>query len=222
MPLIFAGLPLGNIEDISLRVLKALQNADIIACEDTRVFNRLIKSLDIKVPAKIISYFEHNAKYKDNFLLEQAKIKKVILVTDAGMPAISDPGWTLLRQAILSEQNLEFLPGPTAFLLALLWSGFAMDKFTFLGFAPRKATKLKTFYQQIMASEITNVFYESPHRIIKSLEIADAIMPKRQIALCRELTKPHQEIIRGQAVNIIEKIKSYKKLGEISLVIANR
>ncbi|MDR3116888.1 MAG: 16S rRNA (cytidine(1402)-2'-O)-methyltransferase [Bifidobacteriaceae bacterium] len=225
MPLIFAGLPIGNKDDVSSRVISAIKQAKIIAAEDTRKFRTFLQKQKISlINTKIISFYEHNEDKMQENLVKTSLKENVLVVSDAGMPAISDPGWKLIRLAVEKNVELTILPGPSAFLLALIYSGFPIDKFTFLGFAPRKNQKVQTFYKEIAKSSVTTVFYESPHRIVKSLEIAKKILPGRQIALCRELTKMHEEIIRANVDQVLDimktKLAQGNKIGEIAVVIS--
>ncbi|MDR2748765.1 MAG: 16S rRNA (cytidine(1402)-2'-O)-methyltransferase [Bifidobacteriaceae bacterium] len=221
MPLIFAGLPIGNIDDLSVRVKEAISNADIIAAEDTRVFKNLLRRADLKTNAKIISFFDHNENQKTKLLLDSARDKNALIVSDAGMPAISDPGWTLMSAAIENDIEYAVLPGPSAFLQALIMSGFPIDKFSFLGFAPRRAGKLEQFYNEIANTSHTVAFYESPHRIEKSLQTASTILKNREIAVCREITKKYESTIRGNASSVLEAISHLSKLGELTVVVSS-
>jgi 16S rRNA (cytidine1402-2'-O)-methyltransferase len=227
MPLIFAGLPIGNIGDLSDRVKDAISSADIIAAEDTRNFKKLLSranlnGVNLKTDAKIISFFDHNENQKIQFILDNAEEKNILIVSDAGMPGIADPGWTLMSDAKKKGIEWTVLPGPSAFLQALLMSGFPIDQFSFLGFAPRKAGKLEQFYSKIAESKSTVAFYESPHRIEKSLKMADKMLQNREIAVCREITKLHESVIRGSAKDVLEAISRLPKLGELVVVISAR
>ncbi|MDR3152662.1 MAG: 16S rRNA (cytidine(1402)-2'-O)-methyltransferase [Bifidobacteriaceae bacterium] len=225
MSLIFAGLPIGNKDDVTNRIILAIKQARIIAAEDTRKFKIFLQKQKISlINTKIVSFYEHNEDKMQENLVNISLKENVLVVSDAGMPTISDPGWKLLKLAVEKNVELAILPGPSAFLLALIYSGFPIDKFTFLGFAPRKNQKIQTFYKEIARSSITTVFYESPHRIAKSLEIACKFLPGRKIALCRELTKIHEEIIRADIEEVLDiivtRLNKGAKLGEITVVVS--
>lgn len=216
--LFLVGTPIGNLNDISYRALETLKESDIIAAEDTRQTLKLLNHFNIK--KQIVSYHEHNKDIRGKDLL--AKLKegsKVALVSDAGMPSISDPGYELTVEAINHNIPVIPIPGPNAALTGLIVSGLSSNRFTFAGFLPRvkkllieELTKLKKYNETIIC-------YESPHRIQKTLQIMYEILGNRNVALVRELTKKHEEIIRGSIGEIIDYTENNPVKGEITLVI---
>lgn len=211
--------PIGNLEDITLRAINILQNADIIACEDTRRSGILIKALNINTKAKLISYFEHNEKEKINFLID--KIHKgsiVALISDAGSPCISDPGYKLVQKAIEKKIKIISLPGANALIPALIASGLPIHNFTFWGFPPQKKGR-KTFIKQILDCNNASILYESSHRIVKFINEIVNIAPNRKICIAREISKIHEEYIRFNTSNFIkDKINIIEK-GEFVIII---
>ncbi|MFH1052318.1 MAG: 16S rRNA (cytidine(1402)-2'-O)-methyltransferase [bacterium] len=212
--------PIGNLDDITLRAIKVLPDVDIIACEDTRHTGILLKNLSI-IPKKLISYHEHNEKSKSFEIIEEIKSgKKVALVSDAGSPLISDPGFPLIRLA--TEHNIKIiaLPGATAFVPALSASGFPTNRFVFMGFAPQKKGRL-TFIQELINIQSTIILYESSHRIIKLLDELNSIFEdSRQICIAREISKIHEEYIRGTANYCKEQLHLKQKVkGEFVVII---
>ncbi len=197
--------PIGNLEDITLRALKVLNEVDIIACEDTRNTGKLLKQLNIE-KKKLISYHNFNEKQKSDELLAFIQNgKAVALVSDAGTPLISDPGYRIVNRAIELRVKIIPLPGPSAFLTALTVSGFDINEFVFFGFPPQKKGRAK-FIEKIANYNNTIVLYESPHKIIKLLDdLSNFIDNNRNICICRELTKIHEEFIRGN----IKECKEY-------------
>lgn len=209
--------PIGNLKDISLRALTVLKEVDLILCEDTRVTKKLLSHYEISKPT--ISYHQHSRLTKLEYILEQLKQgKELALVSDAGTPSISDPGAKLIDYLIEKIPNLRIIsiPGPSALTAALSISGFSADKFVFLGFPPKKK-KRKKFFQEVADSKHTVVFYESPHRIIKTLEELSII--DSNIVVCRELTKKFETVYRGNVKQVIEQIKKDKIKGEFVIVV---
>lgn len=212
--------PIGNLEDITLRALRILKLVDIIACEDTRTTGKLLKLLNLP-PKKLVSYYEHNEKQKAqqviNFIKEQ---NSVALISEAGMPCISDPGYRLVNLAIEEGIKVIVLPGASASLTALVASGFPTNEFKFLGFPPEKKGR-KVFLHKIADSDCTTIVYISPYKLIKFLqELKEYCGDNRKICICRELTKMYEEFIRGtidECLNEIKKKTSIK--GEIVLII---
>jgi len=204
--------PIGNLGDISLRALEVLKSIDILFCEDTRVTRKLLDHYEIKV--KTISLHQHSSDEKIIKLLNENK--KMGYITDAGTPGISDPGNKVVQ--IVSEQNVQVIPipGACAVISGLSVSGMPTDKFLFLGFIPHKG-KTKIF-NQIKDSKITTAFYESPHRILKTLEELKSFVDDRQIVVCRELTKKFESIYRGTVSEVIEQVKDKQK-GEFVVII---
>lgn len=195
MALYVVATPIGNLEDISYRALRVLREVDIIAAEDTRTTRRLLKAYEINTP--LTSYFEHNKLTKLEYILEMLEAKDVALVSDAGMPGISDPGYELVCSAIEKGIKVIPIPGPNAAVSALSVSGLPTNEFTFLGFLPRKTGERKRFLATIASERRTLVFYEAPHRVLDTLADIGSILGDRKIAVCRELTKVFEEIFRG-------------------------
>jgi len=197
--------PIGNLEDMTLRAIRILKESDIILCEDTRVTRKLLNHYDISV--KTISYHTHSTLFKTDKikdLLEEGN--DLALVSDAGTPTISDPGSRLvsLIQEEMPEVEISALPGACAVTTALSMSGFPSSEFLFLGFLPHKKGR-KTLFDKIANTEMTTVFYESPHRILKALNSLSGVLnEKRRIAVCKELTKIHEEVVKGTVFEVIE------------------
>jgi 16S rRNA (cytidine1402-2'-O)-methyltransferase len=191
-----AATPIGNLDDVSPRLRAALEEADLVACEDTRHSGRLLAHLGLK--KKLISLHEHNERQRLPYLLEQlAEGQRVALVSDAGTPLLSDPGYLLVREAAAAGHAIEPIPGPSALLAALVVSGLPPYPFTFAGFAPSKSGKRRQFFRALAGLGHTLIFFESPHRLLPSLEDAQAELGDRPAAICRELTKLHEETLRG-------------------------
>ncbi len=219
--LYMCGTPIGNLDDITFRAIKVLKNVDLIAAEDTRRTEKLLNHF--KIDNRLTSYHEHNEKQKSIQLIREIKDGyDVALVSDAGMPAISDPGLLLVKSAI--EEGIEIIPipGPTALVSALVVSGIKTDKFTFYGFVPRKKNVREDFIEDIKKDENTSIFYESPYRIKDIYEELAEIIPNRKSALVREITKIHEEKIYGTVSEIYEKIKSREIKGEIVGIVEGR
>lgn len=210
--------PIGNLEDITIRTLKVLEEVDLIAAEDTRHTLRLLNHYDIKKP--MISYHEHNKKSKGEQLLEKLKEgTKIAIVTDAGMPGISDPGEDIIRLSIENGIQVIALPGATASILALVVSGFSTDKFVFEGFLPSKQKERKKELERIQNEERTIILYEAPHRLVKLLKDMLEVLGNRNISVSRELTKLHEETFRGTVLEAKEKFENVKPKGEFALVL---
>jgi len=220
--LILAAIPLGNPADASMNLREAIVNAKFIAAEDSRKFSRLCSDLGITYSAKIISFFEGNEIER---LDELVKILEsgsdLLVVTDAGMPGISDPGYRLARAAVEKNIKIKVLPGPSAVTTALLLSGLPSDRFCFEGFAPRTCGARKSWFENLANETRTIILFEAPHRLLESL--ADAVEvfgPNRQGAICREMTKTYEEVIRGDLETLHNWAASNEILGEITLVLA--
>ena len=210
--------PIGNLEDITIRVLETLKSVDLIAAEDTRHTLKLLNHFEIKKPKT--SYHEHNIREKGPKLIEMLlEGKNIAVVSDAGMPGISDPGEDIIRLAIDAGIEVIGLPGPSAALLALVISGLTTDKFAFEGFLPSKSNERKRALEAIKAEERTIIFYESPHRLLESLEDMLLILGDRNASLSRELTKKFEETIRGTLSSIIEAASKRQLKGEMVLVV---
>ncbi len=218
--------PIGNLKDITLRALEVLKEVDLILCEDTRVTRKLLDHYSIKTPT--LSYHQHSRMKRINEIvgyLEQDK--KLALVTDAGTPGISDPGNKLIdrliKDRLIEEQTRVVpIPGASAVTAAASVSGLPMDKFIFLGYPPTKK-KRKKFFQEIADSKYPVIFYESPHRILKSLEeLALLIEHDRQVVVCRELTKKFESIYRGTMDKVLEKVQEDPVKGEYTVVVGEK
>jgi len=211
--------PIGNLDDITLRAIKVLQSVDTILAEDTRTSGILLKHLDISKPTQ--SYHIHNEHKVLAQLIERLqKGEKMALVSDAGTPAISDPGFLLVRECLKNDIVIECLPGATAFVPALVKSGLPNDRFIFEGFLPHKKGR-QTRLQQLSEEKRTMVFYESPHRLIKTLTQLDEVLGEsRQASVSRELTKLFEETVNGTLAEIIQHFEGKKIKGEIVIVVA--
>jgi 16S rRNA (cytidine1402-2'-O)-methyltransferase len=213
--------PIGNLEDVTLRALRVLKGVDLIACEDTRQTQKLLNHYGITT--RTISYHEHNEMTKAaELVVDLEGGAKIALVTDAGMPGISDPGFRLIALAIRHHVPVVPIPGASAFLAALVASGLPTDSFRFSGFLPAKRGERRTLLETIRASPRTQVFYEAPHRVIATLEdVVETLGPERQIVIAREVTKLHEEFLRGRAADVLATLKSRGDAkGEITLLIA--
>jgi 16S rRNA (cytidine1402-2'-O)-methyltransferase len=208
--------PIGNLKDITLRALEILKEVDYIICEDTRRTNILLNHYDIK-NKKLISYFAPKEDQKIPFLLEIIKKYKSALVVDAGMPGISDPGYKLIKACLENNLEIEVLPGPSAFLTALVGSGLPTDKFLFLGFLPKKG--LKKYLERIKELDVTIIFYESPKRLEKTLKTIYEVLGNYKIAIAREISKIYEEYLRGDLKEIISRLKDKKLKGEITVIL---
>ncbi|MFH0915112.1 MAG: 16S rRNA (cytidine(1402)-2'-O)-methyltransferase [bacterium] len=209
--------PIGNLQDITLRVLDALRQVDLVACEDTRHTRILMDRHGIS--ARLVSFHEHNEEQRLAALLPLLREgKEVALVSDAGMPGLSDPGFSLVRACAAEGIPVTVLPGPSAISTALVASGLPADRFAFIGFLPRAKTKLADQLATFEGSGVALVAFESPRRLRASLEVIGARWPERRLAACRELTKLHEEVIRGTAAEILERLADPVR-GEIVLVM---
>ena len=213
MPLVVVPTPIGNLEDITLRALRTLREADVIACEDTRRTGRLLAHYEIKKP--LVSHHEHNEERSARGLAGRARDETVALVSDAGTPLVSDPGFPLVRACIDAGVDVEVLPGPSALMTALVASGLPTDVVVFLGFLPRKGRERKELLERMGRETSTFVVYESPHRLSKTL---GELPPEAAVAVCRELTKLHEEVFRGTAGEAMEHFSGEVK-GEVVLVV---
>jgi len=216
--------PIGSLEDITIRSLNYFKQADLVICEDTRSANRLFRMLDIDLlDKKFLSYHKDNEHRIVDMLINEIRTYTFpILLSEAGMPAISDPGYLLIRNCIKAGLEIEVIPGASAVLVALVGSGLPCDKFHFEGFLPTKSGR-KQRLEFIKNYPFTSVIYESPYRINKTLqEMLEFFSPDHPIAIGRELTKMHEEFIRGQLSEIVEQTKDKKWKGEIVLVIAGK
>ena len=220
--LILAAIPLGNPADASANLREAIVGAKYIAAEDSRKFSRLCSDLGITYSAKIISFFEGNEIERlDELVAILESGSDLLVVTDAGMPGISDPGYRLARAAVAKNIKIKVLPGPSAVTTALLLSGLPSDRFCFEGFAPRTSGARKTWFENLANETRTIIFFEAPHRLLESLADAVSVFgPNRLGAICREMTKTYEEVIRGDSETLHNWAAATEILGEITLVIA--
>ncbi len=219
MPILYVvATPIGNLEDISLRALRVLREVKLIAAEDTRKTRRLLTAYDIKTP--MTSYFEHNKLTKLDYILGQLKEADVALVSEAGMPGISDPGYELIMAA--SRQNITIvpIPGPSAIITALAVSGLPTDTFKFIGFLPNKAAARRRALETIKDEPGTIIALEAPHRLAAALDDILNVLGDRRVAVCRELTKLHEEIFRGTVGEAIKHFTAPR--GEFTLIIEGK
>jgi 16S rRNA (cytidine1402-2'-O)-methyltransferase len=217
--LILAATPIGNIGDASTRLKSTLEHAKVIAAEDTRTLLKLANHLGIKLNAELISLHEHNELQKLDRLVEIAQTADLVLVSDAGMPTISDPGFALVRACSEAQIEIQVVPGPSAVISALAVSGLSTDRFCFEGFLPRKSGERTRIFNSLLGEQRTMVFFESPHRISESLKDAASVFgPARRASVSRELTKKFEETKRGSLSELIEWANDQK--GEMVLVIA--
>lgn len=210
--------PIGNLEDITLRALRILKEVDVILAEDTRTSSKLLKHYEIN--KKLVAHHQHNEHKTLDRIIDSIKNGEVMaLISDAGTPAISDPGFLLVRECIKNDIEIECLPGATAFVPALVNSGFPCDKFIFEGFLPHKKgrqTRLKLLAEETR----TIIFYESPHRLLKTLkQFAEYFGEERQASVSRELTKIHEENIRGTVVELVNYYETHTLKGEIVIIV---
>ena len=214
--LVVCPTPIGNFEDITLRVLSALREADVVACEDTRRTGMLLDRYGVK--AKLVSYHEHNEAARASALVGQMREGAVVaLVSDAGMPLVSDPGYVLVRACVAAGLPVEVLPGPSAAITALVASGMPADEWHFHGFLPRKKGELR---EVLSHGDGTLVAFESPRRLPATLQLLAELDGEREVAVCRELTKTHEEVVRGTAAELAARYAAEPPKGEIVLVLA--
>jgi 16S rRNA (cytidine1402-2'-O)-methyltransferase len=216
--LFIVGSPIGNLNDITLRALSVLKEVTLVAAEDTRRTSILLKHFEISKP--LVSFHEHNEARRTSELVEKMRAgEKIALITDAGMPSISDPGYRIVRACIENEIRVEVIPGPSAVLTALVGSGLPPDRFYFGGFLPVKSGQRERELVAALAREVTSVYFESPHRIIRSLEVVAKADPTRVICVARELTKHFEEYRRGEASSVLAHYSAHPPKGEITLLI---
>jgi 16S rRNA (cytidine1402-2'-O)-methyltransferase len=211
--LVVCPTPIGNLEDITLRVLSALRDADVVACEDTRRTGVLLERYGVQ--AKLVTYHEHNERARSADLVERMRGgATVALVSDAGMPLVSDPGYVLVQGCVAAGLEVEVLPGPSAALAALVASALPADVWRFAGFLPRKRAALVAAF----SGAETLVAFESPKRVAASLAVLAELDPERPVAVCRELTKLHEEVVRGSARELAARYAEAEPRGEVVLV----
>lgn len=214
--------PIGNLEDITFRAVRVLKEADLIACEDTRHTAKLLRHYGIEKPT--VSYHEHNEAARAEELV--AKVEQglnVAQVSDAGMPGISDPGYRVIKLAIERGISVVPVPGPSALIAALAASGLPTDSFQFHGFLPARSGERRTLLESFRAVENTVVVYEAPHRIAETMkDIVELLGADRRVALARELTKVHEEFVRGSATEVLSRVQAHEPKGEITLLIGKQ
>jgi 16S rRNA (cytidine1402-2'-O)-methyltransferase len=212
--LIVCPTPIGNLEDVTLRVLAALREADVVACEDTRRTRVLLDRYG--VGGTLVSYHEHNERQRASELVARMRSgATVALVSDAGTPLVSDPGFVLVQACVAAGLEVEVLPGPSAALAALVASALPADRWRFTGFLPRKKGELQT----VFGAPETLVAFESPRRVAASLRVLAELDPERPVAVCRELTKLHEEVVRGTAAELADRYAADQPRGEVALVV---
>ena len=217
MTLAVCASPIGNLEDVTLRVLRELREADLVLCEDTRRTQILLRRHDIR--ARLVSYHEHNEAARTAEMLPRLRAgERVALLSDAGLPAISDPGARLVRAALDEGVTVSVLPGPSAVETGLVASGLVGHRYQFLGYLPRRARELAALWEELAAWPHPAVAFESPNRLPATLRSLAAAQPERPVAVCRELTKRFEEVVRGSAAELAERVREPPK-GEITLVL---
>ena len=213
--------PIGNLEDITLRALKVLREVDLIAAEDTRHTRKLLERYEIE--KRMVSYHEHNERERAERIVEELKSgKNVALVSDSGTPAISDPGYVLIRRCVEEGIDVVPIPGPSAFLAALSVSGLPVHRFIFEGFLPYKSGRRRNRLRRLAEEEGTIIFYESPHRLSKTLSDMLEILGNRRVVIARELTKVHEEIFRGSIREALERFCGGECKGEFTILVEGK
>ena len=217
MPLAICATPIGNLEDVTLRVLRELADADLVLCEDKRRTRVLLQRHGVS--ARLLSYHEHNEAERTRKLLPRLQAgERVALVTDAGLPAISDPGARLVAAALDAGVPVTVLPGASAVETAIVASGFPAERYQFLGYLPRRAAELNALWRELRAWPWPAVAFDSPRRLAASLASLAAALPDRPVAVCRELTKQFEEVVRGPAAEVADRFREPPR-GEITLVL---
>ncbi|HZO32000.1 MAG TPA: 16S rRNA (cytidine(1402)-2'-O)-methyltransferase [Chloroflexota bacterium] len=212
------GTPIGNLEDITLRAIRILREVALIAAEDTRVSRTLLTAHQISTP--LVSFHEFSGTTRVRRLVDRLATGDVALISDAGMPGLSDPGYPLIRAAVDAGHAVVPIPGPSAILAGLVASGLPMHSFTFHGFLPRKSGERRRLLASIAESSHTHVVFESPHRLVAALtETVEILGPDRPLAVGRELTKKFEEVVRGTAAMVLERFERQAPRGEITLMI---
>ena len=220
--LVLAGVPVGNVGDASPRLCQALEQAEIIACEDTRKLHDLLRRLGAQTHARLVAYHEHNEAHLSQSLVEAAQSgQHVVMVSDAGMPGISDPGYRLVCAAAAAGVDFTVIPGPSAPLLALVHSALPTDSFSFWGFLPRKAHAMEQALEKLRHLPQTQVFFECPRRVLDTLKTMTGVFGElRRAALVRELTKTYEQTLRGSLGEIFETLENGPEVrGEIVIVV---
>lgn len=219
--LFLAATPIGNIGDASARLREVLEAADVIAAEDSRRAHRLISDLGLTIKAQVWSFYDAVEEAKSPELIDRVKNgDTVVVISDAGMPTVSDPGYRLVQEAIAQGVRISVIPGPSAVLAALAVSGLAVDRFSFEGFLPRKSGERRKLLETLLHESRTMVFFEAPHRLAETLVDLEAVLgAERQAVICRELTKTYEEVVRGSIAELLA-WSDREILGEITLVIS--
>jgi len=218
--LILAATPIGNLSDASPRLVEHLVGSRFIAAEDTRTLFKLAQALGVKINAKTYSLHDHNERERLDQLVEVAREHDLLVISDAGMPTVSDPGFNLVRACAEAGVEVTIVPGPSAVLSALAVSGLPTDRFTFEGFMPRKDGERRTLFEELLRERRTMIFFESPHRLLESLQVAAEVFgADRKASVSRELTKKFEHTERGTLAELVEWAKSDPK-GEFVVVIA--
>lgn len=215
--LYLVGTPIGNLEDITLRALRILREVDLIAAEDTRRTRKLLDHYDIHTP--MVSYFEHTSPARQEAILEALNTRDVAIVSEAGMPGLSDPGYRLVREAIARGFPVKAVPGPSAPIAALVLSGLPADSFIYLGFLPRRQSERQKLLASLVYEQRTLVAFEAPHRLLEALADMLQILGNRKISLARELTKIHEEVWRGSLEEALARFQEEEPRGEFTLVV---
>ena len=219
--LFLVGTPIGNLEDITLRALRTLKEVELIACEDTRHTQKLLNHYGIE--KRTVSYHEHNELERaPELIVHLEKGENVAVVSDAGMPGVSDPGYRLVALALRHHIRVVPIPGASAFLSALVASGLPTDSFRFCGFLPAKAGARRSMLESSRSSPRTQIFYEAPHRLLETMQdVIENLGPDRRVVVAREVTKVHEEFLRGKAAEVLAELKNRSEVkGEITLLIA--
>jgi 16S rRNA (cytidine1402-2'-O)-methyltransferase len=216
--LLLIATPIGNLADMTYRAVDALQSCDYILCEDTRHSAKLLNHYNIKKPLRSLHKFNERSQ-EDKIIADLHNNLTIALISDAGTPGISDPGQALVARAVKEELTVSALPGPCAAIMAISCSGFSTDLFQFFGFLPRKENELKEAFLKLLVYSGTSICYESPKRIIDSLQMLSQIAPQRNLVIARELTKLHEEFLRGKPDELLQQLSKSPVKGEIVLVI---
>lgn len=215
--------PIGNSSDITLRAKEYLEKLKFFACEDTRDFTRLLRELDIPLNKTLFSCFEHNEKKQISRIIELLKRgEDVALVSSRGTPLISDPGYILTRTATNEQIRVVSIPGATSVMTALVASGLPTDKFVFLGFPPRRPGEQRRFFEKFSDLDLTIIFFESSHRFYKTLKNIEPLFHDAYLAICRELTKPYEEILRGKYQDVLTSVSGKRLFGELTLLLSKK
>jgi 16S rRNA (cytidine1402-2'-O)-methyltransferase len=220
--LVLAATPIGDVADASPRLAAALATADVVAAEDTRRLHRLCRELGVKPPARVVSYHDQNEATRTAELVDALRGgARVLLVSDAGMPSVSDPGYRLVAACVAAEVTVTAVPGPSAVLTAIAVSGLPSDRFCFEGFLPRRAGERATRLRELANEPRTSVYFEAPHRVAATLAtMAEVFGAQRRAVVCRELTKTYEEVVRGTLAELVTWATSHQVRGELTLVVA--